>query len=339
MGIGLKTRKMLWGRSGNRCALPTCRRELVEDESETDDASIVGDEAHIVAREEDGPRGKSDLTPEQRDKYQNLILMCKVHHKMIDDQPLKYTVNKLHEMKQDHIDWVNKNLSPDIDKQKDEEKYALYVDKWIEIAEINNWKGWTSGIFAGGQPSISKIKLDELKELNVYLLSRVWPKRYEKLEFAFINFRLVLTDFINVFEKYKTKIGTDDDVTYYTRKIYSTNGYLEQKDYDEALDRFNYQVDLVQDLGLELTRSANYLCDQIRRYLMYSFRTDEGVLLIEYGPNMNFQWTTIRAEFHKNDRGFVSYPGLRKFMETRRHRGDCFGQEIVREEYFPIKFE
>lgn len=338
MGIGLKTRKMLWGRSGNRCALPTCRRELVEDESETDDASIVGDEAHIVAREEDGPRGKSELTPEQRDKYQNLILMCKVHHKLIDDQPLKYTVSKLQEIKQDHIDWVNKNLSPDIDKQKDEEKYALYVDKWIQLADINNWKAWTSGIFAGGQPSISKNKLDKLKELNVYLLSRVWPKRYENLEFAFINFRIVLTDFINVFEKYKTKIGSDDDITYYTEKIYSTNGYLEQKQYQEALDLFNYQVDLVQDLGLELTRSANYLCDQIRKYLMYSFRTEEGVLLIEYGPNMNFQWTTVRAEFHKTDRDFVSYPGLRKFMETRRHRGDGFGNG-VREEYFPFKFE
>ena len=183
MGIGLKTRKMLWGRSGNRCALPTCRRELFEDESETDDASIVGDEAHIVAREEDGPRGKSELTPEQRDKYQNLVLLCKVHHKLIDDQPLKYTVSKLKEIKQDHIDWVNKNLSPDIDKQKDEEKYSLYVDKWIELADIENWKGWTSGIFYGGQPSISKNKLEELKELNVYLLSRVWPKRYDNLEF------------------------------------------------------------------------------------------------------------------------------------------------------------
>lgn len=338
MGIGLKTRKMLWGRSGNRCALPTCRRELFEDESETDDASIVGDEAHIVAREEDGPRGKSELTPEQRDKYQNLVLLCKVHHKLIDDQPLKYTVSKLEEIKQDHIDWVNKNLSPDIDKQKDEEKYSLYVDKWIELADIENWKGWTSGIFYGGQPSVSKNKLEELKELNVYLLSRVWPKRYDNLEFAFINFRIVLTDFINVFDKYKSKVGSDDDITYYIEKIYSTNGYLEEKQYQEALDRFNYQVDLVQDLGLELTRSANYLCDQIRKYLMYSFRTEQGVLLIESGPNMNFQWTTVRAEFHKTDRDFVSYPGLRKFMETRRYRGDCFGNG-VREEYFPIKFE
>src|SRR6516164_6179347 len=117
MSISLKTHKMLWGRSGNRCALPTCRRTLVEDETETDDPSVVGDEAHIVAREENGPRGKSPLTHDERDKYDNLILMCKTHHKLIDDQPETYTVEILHDMKDKHIEWVNVNLSSDAEKQ------------------------------------------------------------------------------------------------------------------------------------------------------------------------------------------------------------------------------
>lgn len=80
MSIQLKTHKMLWGRSGNICAFPDCKKELVMDISETDDISVVGEEAHIVAREAEGPRGNSPLTPEQRDKYDNLILMCSIHH-------------------------------------------------------------------------------------------------------------------------------------------------------------------------------------------------------------------------------------------------------------------
>ena len=59
MSISLKTHKMLWGRSGNMCAFPNCKKELVMDESETDDASVIGEEAHIIARKENGPRGKS----------------------------------------------------------------------------------------------------------------------------------------------------------------------------------------------------------------------------------------------------------------------------------------
>ncbi len=48
---------MLWGRSGNMCAFPECKKELVMDESETDDPSVIGEEAHIVGRKQTGPRG------------------------------------------------------------------------------------------------------------------------------------------------------------------------------------------------------------------------------------------------------------------------------------------
>ncbi len=56
MGISLKTRKMLWGRAANRCAFRDCRKELVVDATETDDESLVGEECHIVAREEGGAK-------------------------------------------------------------------------------------------------------------------------------------------------------------------------------------------------------------------------------------------------------------------------------------------
>jgi hypothetical protein len=42
-----------------------CRRELVLDPLDTDDPSLVGEAAHIVAEQADGPRGQSDLSVEQ----------------------------------------------------------------------------------------------------------------------------------------------------------------------------------------------------------------------------------------------------------------------------------
>lgn len=84
---------MLWGRSGNRCAI--CQKELVIDATETDDDSIIGDECHIVARSTDGPRGASPL--KERNKYNNLILLCKIHHKQIDDQENEFPVERLHQ--------------------------------------------------------------------------------------------------------------------------------------------------------------------------------------------------------------------------------------------------
>jgi hypothetical protein len=151
MGISLRTHKMLWGRSGNRCAFPDCRRELVEDETLTDDPAVVGDEAHIVAREDDGPRGISTLTSDERDKYENLVLLCKIHHKKIDDQPNTYSVEYLRNLKVEHLDWIARNLTPDKDKQHDDEIYASYIDKWLALANIDNWKSWASNFLAGDE--------------------------------------------------------------------------------------------------------------------------------------------------------------------------------------------
>ena len=75
-----------------------------------DSESIVGDECHIVAKRVNGPRGGTSLPIEKLDSYNNFILLCKVHHKMVDDQPNTYTVNLLQKIKKTHEEWVKKTL-------------------------------------------------------------------------------------------------------------------------------------------------------------------------------------------------------------------------------------
>lgn len=111
---------MLWGRAANRCAM--CRKELVAAATETDDESITGDEAHIVAESPDGPRGKSPLTREERNRYDNLLLLCKTEHKQVDDQPGTYTVDVLLNIKAQHEKWVRDSLDDfDAAWQRDDE--------------------------------------------------------------------------------------------------------------------------------------------------------------------------------------------------------------------------
>ncbi len=108
--VSSKTHKMLWGRAASLCAFPGCRRELVIDGNTVDSASLVGQECHIVAKEPDGPRGDSPLTSKQRDEYDNLILLCNIYHKLIDDQPNTYTVECLKAIKAAHEQWVRELL-------------------------------------------------------------------------------------------------------------------------------------------------------------------------------------------------------------------------------------
>lgn len=115
MAISEKTRKVLWGRSGNRCVI--CKRELVLSATPSDDESVVGDECHIISSQTNGPRYDSTFQKDQIDSYNNLILLCRVHHKMVDDQHETYTADVLRQMKVNREKWVSEKLS-DVTKTK-----------------------------------------------------------------------------------------------------------------------------------------------------------------------------------------------------------------------------
>lgn len=205
---------MLWGRAANRCAI--CQTELAFDKTEVDDESLIGDECHIIARQEGGPRGDEQLNTNQRDTYGNLVLLCKNHHKQVDDQRNFYTVGKLQEIKAKHETWVRENLSTyDKARQRDEEVYATYVEEWERKSSLTIWRDWTSGLLAP-QPYLVVEVNEELQDLPRWLLSRVWPKRYSEVEDAFINFRVVLANLLRVFFEHAEK----EDWRYVTVKFY-----------------------------------------------------------------------------------------------------------------------
>ncbi len=103
-----KTRKILWGRSGNRCAI--CRQELVVARTALDSASVIGEECHITSGKKNGPRFDADFPSDEIDHFHNLILLCRDHHKMVDDQRSTYTVEGLRQLKSGHEQWVAERL-------------------------------------------------------------------------------------------------------------------------------------------------------------------------------------------------------------------------------------
>lgn len=96
--------KILWGRSGNRCAI--CKLELTADGS----LETLGEMAHIVARSPNGPRGSLNQSKSDRDSYENLILLCPTHHSEVDKNPDSWPVERLRSVKADHENWVSEQL-------------------------------------------------------------------------------------------------------------------------------------------------------------------------------------------------------------------------------------
>lgn len=111
MTVSDRSRKLLWGKSGNRCAI--CRRELVIDATGKGADSVVGDECHIISGQVSGPRHDSSFAADLIDEPENLILLCKIHHKQVDDQYETYTADLLRMQKTNHEKWVSETLSKD----------------------------------------------------------------------------------------------------------------------------------------------------------------------------------------------------------------------------------
>ena len=102
MSISVRDRKILWGKSGNQCAFPDCRQELVTDPYEGGADAVVGIEAHIVSESPHGPRGHEARPQGGFDAYGNIILLCPTHHTIVDDSPEHYTRDSLIDMKRSH---------------------------------------------------------------------------------------------------------------------------------------------------------------------------------------------------------------------------------------------
>lgn len=53
------------------------------------------------------------MLPERLDEPENLVLLCRVHHKMVDDQHETYTADVLRALKASHQRWVSSSLTED----------------------------------------------------------------------------------------------------------------------------------------------------------------------------------------------------------------------------------
>lgn len=110
--IPQKEVKALFMLSGGVCAFPGCGKRLIEPGTDTDDAAILAEMAHIIGDSRQGPRGDSAMSDEDRDKHTNLILVCGDHHKLIDDRPRTYSVPVMRQMKDDHEGRIHRAVCP-----------------------------------------------------------------------------------------------------------------------------------------------------------------------------------------------------------------------------------
>jgi len=179
MSVSEKDLKILWGKAAGRCAI-TKKKLVAEASKEIPSQNIVlGEACHIVAENETGPRGKSLLTPQERNSYPNLILLCTEEHTRIDKDPLAWPIEKLHHIKAQHELWVEQQLAEGVDHEG--QVYANLVNTITDALELGRWDRICDNAIRGIVPQWFTDGIDTV----VFTVFRTnWPGRHPALEAA-----------------------------------------------------------------------------------------------------------------------------------------------------------
>jgi hypothetical protein len=94
-----KTAEILGRRVGFLCSNPNCRRPTLGSHEDPEKSASIGIAAHITAASYGGPRYDETISEAQRKQSDNGIWLCSNCATLIDKDPEKYTVEILHEWK------------------------------------------------------------------------------------------------------------------------------------------------------------------------------------------------------------------------------------------------
>jgi len=232
-----KTIKRLFAVSGNQCYFPNCNNPLVDDKS----GKVTGKLCHIKGNKSRAARYDNSQSDEERHGFDNLILMCPIHHDVIDDNPVLYTVSKLKEIKAEHEKIHAEGIEPS--------------DQIVEQLILNLTQGSiiSTKDQKGGQVAHSIINInyrDETdleksqdKEIIKFLATCFDRPAFQDpfhLERSYIDFDKAIEDTITAF----------NTGTLYSRngkKLASSKGmsYLSNKDLKENIEKI---VDILRDI-------------------------------------------------------------------------------------------
>lgn len=125
--------KKLWGLAAGLCSHPECDLDCIEFIN-SNDPTILGEMAHIIAQSPKGPRGGVTAGD---DTYENAILLCPYHHRLVDKAPKgAFPTEMLHDWKSRHELTVRTSIQAVPFNTRE----SLY--SYIERMLIENYQIW-----------------------------------------------------------------------------------------------------------------------------------------------------------------------------------------------------
>ena len=113
--ISVPVMRELMFASGGYCSMDGCRKPLI-----ATSGGWIGTVAHIIAAEDNGPRGDKRVPPKERAALTNLMLMCADHGREVDDErtgEVTFPVTMLRAMKERHEAKVTEAVAAAVEQE------------------------------------------------------------------------------------------------------------------------------------------------------------------------------------------------------------------------------
>ncbi|MBG60327.1 MAG: hypothetical protein CMJ16_07705 [Peredibacter sp.] len=275
MSIPSKDQRILLGRSAGRCSIG--KAKLTVDASNKSGATIFGEMCHIVGEKKKSARFESPMEIEDRNRYHNLILLCRNHHKIIDDNEESYPIEKLHQIKADHELWVEEKL---IDKDSENKFYNDLLEFTVLNLQLEYWDFHSDELLRG----LYRVDLSENITNYCKKMHRiVWTRKIPELEEAFENLFIRISQFHEVFHsnsrlRPNNKGGSSD--IYQEDFSYKTDG-LEYTPYSEAAEKAKQWKDKYIKCLFNCVVALNEWAEIVRKTIKPDFFLSQGKFIID----------------------------------------------------------
>lgn len=90
--------KKLFALSGNSCEFAGCDEKIIDYEYNM----VTGKICHIKSNKPNSPRFNKQLTVEEFNAFENLLVLCPKHHKIVNSNPGEFTIEYLQKIKREH---------------------------------------------------------------------------------------------------------------------------------------------------------------------------------------------------------------------------------------------
>lgn len=272
MTIPTKDIKILWAKAAGRCSMPDCRKVLVAEASDAvpSKSTLIGENCHIIGEKEASSRGRSILNDDDRNRYPNLILLCRIHHKIIDDDETAWPVERLHTIKGDHEIWVETALTEGGDI--DEEWYSAIINMITEKLQLLSWEGISDHALRG-------MLLDSfvagVSDVSLYLFKAIYPGVKQELENKIINLNTRATLYTDHFvSNASLEVGN-----FYRGRRFYREPYP-NPNYHEDLQAYNRWEVKCTRLLFNLVYALNEFADQVRSDIKPNYFKLQGKFVV-----------------------------------------------------------